>query len=268
MASPIEAPGYDGATHPSIARVNDYWLEGVNHSDADQEYAEHIELCAPHIPYLVRASRQVTGRMVRYMLDQGVRQFIDLGSGIPTQRHVHEVAQGVDRDCPVVYVDVDPTIGVDAREVLACNDRAAYLTADIRDSAAILSDPELTGLIDFGKPVGLLVIETLLYLRDADNPASVLRSYVDRLAPGSHLGMTHCSENAELRSGLSIFNRMFGDPPDVVLRPREEFETFFAGLDIVDPGVVPVTLWKALTGDDAGRNAELAHMFAGVGRKA
>ncbi|HVW44939.1 MAG TPA: SAM-dependent methyltransferase [Amycolatopsis sp.] len=267
MASPIEAPGYDGATYPSIARVNDYWLEGVDHTESDKEYAEHIELCAPHIPYLVRASRQVAGRMVRYLMGKGIRQFIDLGSGIPTRRHVHEVAQEADPRCPVVYVDLDPTVVGDSRARLAGNDRVAYLNADIRDRDSILDDPDLARLIDLSEPVGLLIIETLLYVLDPDDPRALVRSYIDRLAPGSYLGMSHCAENAELRSGLAIFNRMFGEPPTVALRPREEFETFFAGLEVVDPGVVPVTLWNPLTEDDVGRNAELAHMFAGVGRK-
>ncbi|NKQ52762.1 hypothetical protein HFP15_07695 [Amycolatopsis sp. K13G38] len=254
-------------TYPSIARVNDFWLEGFNHNASDQEYAEHIELCAPHIPYLVRASRQLTGRMVRYLVDQGVRQFIDLGSGIPTRRHVHEVAQERDAECTVVYVDFDPSVVADARDVLAGNDRVAYLAADIRDPESIFGAPERARLIDLSKPVGLLAIETLLYVSDSDNPAALIRSFVDRLAPGSYLGMTHCSENAELRSGLEIFSRMFGEPPDVALRGREEFEGFFAGLDIVEPGVVPVTLWNPLTEEDVGRNAHLAHMFAGMGRK-
>ena len=268
MASPVEAPGYEGATYPSIARVNDYWLEGINHNESDKEYAEHIELCAPHIPYLVRASRQLTGRMVRYLMDKGIRQFVDLGSGIPTRRHVHEVAQEADENCRVVYVDLDPGVVADGRDVLEGNDRTAYLAADIRDRDAILGDPRLTGLIDLGRPVGLLAIETLLYVPDSDDPRTLVRSYVDRLAPGSYLGMTHCSENADLRSGLEIFSRMFGEPPAVALRSREEFASFFAGLDVVDPGVVPVTLWNPLTEHDVGRNAELAHMFAGMGRKA
>lgn len=267
MASPIEAPGYDSATHPSIARVNDYWLEGFHHTRSDKEYAEHIELCAPHIPYLVRASRQLTGRMVRYLIDNGVRQFVDLGSGIPTKRHVHEVAQEADPACTVVYVDLDPSVVADGKDTLAGNERVSYLAADIRDPESVLGAGELTGLIDLSEPVGLLAIETLLYIADADQPASLIRSYVDRLAPGSYLGMTHCAENAELRTGLEIFSRMFGEPPNVALRGRDEFEGFFAGLDIVEPGVVPVTLWNPLTEDDVGRNAHLAHMFAGMGRK-
>ncbi|HJQ45554.1 MAG TPA: SAM-dependent methyltransferase [Amycolatopsis sp.] len=267
MASPIEAPGYDGVGYPSIARVNDYWLEGHNHNATDQQYAEHIQLCAPHIPYLVRASRQVTGRMVRYLLDKGIRQFIDLGSGIPTQGHVHDVAQEQDPGSRVVYVDIDPTIVADGRDLLADNDRVAYLDADIHDRDAILGDPQLTRLIDLSEPVAVLSIETLLYVPDEDDPAGLVGSYLDRLVPGSYLGMTHCAENAELRSGLNIFTRMFGSPPAVVLRPREQFETFFAGLELVDPGVVPVMLWNPLTEDDVGRNAELAHLFAGLGRK-
>jgi hypothetical protein len=267
VASPTEAPGFDGTTYPSIARVNDFWLGGTNHGQDDQDYAERIEVCAPHIPYLVRASRALTGRMTRYLLDKGIRQFVDLGSGIPTRRHVHEVVQEIDPQCRVVYVDLDPAVVTDSRQILASNDRAAYLQVDIRNRDAVLDDPATRGLIDFSEPVGLLAIETLLYLPEADDPAGLVASYMDALAAGSYLGMSHSGEDAQLRNGLDMFSRMFGQPPAVTLRERHEFEAFFGGLELVEPGVVPVLLWNPLTEDDMGRNPELAHMYAGLGRK-
>jgi hypothetical protein len=257
----------DGTAYPSIARINDFWLEGVNHSQDDREYAGRIELCAPHIPYLVRASRALTGRMTRYLFDQGVRQFVDLGSGIPTQRHVHEVAQELDPQCHVVYVDLDPGVVADGRRILAANDEVAYVQGDIRDRDAVLGDPATRALIDFSEPVGLLAIETLLYLPPADDPAAVVASYMDALPAGSYLGMSHCGEDSQLRAGLDMFSRMFGQPPAVTLRERDEFEGLFAGLELVEPGVVPVLLWHPQTQDEVGRNAELAHMYAGLGRK-
>ncbi|SFJ98424.1 S-adenosyl methyltransferase [Amycolatopsis sacchari] len=266
MASPTEAPGFDG-TYPSIARVNDFWLEGTDHSQDDQDYAERIELCAPHIPYLVRASRNLTGRMVRYLLGKGVRQFIDLGSGVPTQRHVHEVAQRADPECRVVYVDLDPGVVTDGRRILEGNDKVAYLQADIRDREAVLADPATRALIDFTEPVALMVIETLLYLPDSDDPAALVDSYVDALPAGSYVGMSHCAEDSQLRKGLDMFSRMFGQPPDVTLRERDELTAMFGGLELVEPGVVPVLLWNPDPDEDLGRNPELAHMYAGLGRK-
>ncbi|WP_246127944.1 SAM-dependent methyltransferase [Amycolatopsis rhizosphaerae] len=268
MASPIEAPGFRGATsYPSMARINDHWLEGSCHGQADRDYADQIVVCAPHIPYLVRASRQLVGRMVRYLMDQGVRQFLDLGSGIPANRHVHEVAQEADPDVRVVYVDLDPRVAADGRRLLEGNDHAAFLEADIRDPDAVLNHPDFTRLIDLEQPVGVLIIETLLYLPDTDDPAGLVASYLDRLPSGSYLGMSHCGEDEQLRKGLNIFSRMFGTPPPVTLREREEFQTFFHGLELVDPGVVQVTLWNPLTEEDMGRNPELAHMYAGMARK-
>ena len=267
MASPTEAPGFDG-TYPSIARINDFWLEGTHHSRDDEDYAGRIELCAPHIPYLVRASRNLTGRMVRYLVERGVRQFIDLGSGVPTQGHVHEVAQLLAPGARVVYVDLDPGVVADSRELLAGNDQVAYLQLDVTDRDAVLGDPATRALIDFSEPVAVLLIETLLYLPDAADPAALVASYVDALPSGSYVGMSHCGEDSQLRQGLDMFSRMFGQPPNVSLRERDELAAFFAGLELVDPGVVPVLLWKPANEDDRGRNPELAHMYAGLGRKA
>lgn len=267
MASPTEAPGAGPTTYPSIARINDFWLDGGNHGQDDRDYAGRIELCAPHIPYLVRASRALTGRMTRYLVEQGIRQFVDLGSGIPTQRHLHEVAQELDPRCRVVYVDLDPAVVADGQKLLAGQDHVAYVQGDIRDRDAVLGGPTLRDLIDFSEPVGLLVIETLLYLPDADDPGALVASYVDALPSGSYLGMTHCGEDSQLREGLNMFSRMFGQPPAVTLRERDEFEPFFTGLELVEPGVVPVLLWHPQTREEAGRNPELAHMYAGLGRK-
>ncbi|TNC22202.1 SAM-dependent methyltransferase [Amycolatopsis alkalitolerans] len=254
--------------YPSIARVNDCWLEGHNHGPDDVEYAGRIELCAPHIPYLVRASRALTGRMIRYLVEHGVRQFIDLGSGIPTQRHVHEVAQELNAGCRVVYVDLDPGVVADGRAILSDNDNAVYLHADVRDRDAVLGDARTRALIDFTEPVALLAIETLLYLPDSDDPGGLVASYLAALPSGSYLGMSHCGENSQLSEGLDMFSRMFGQPPVVTLRERDELERYFGDAEVVEPGVVPVLLWHPLTEEELGRNPELAHMYAGLGRKA
>lgn len=267
MASPAEAPGFDDTAYPCIARINDFWLEGVHNGPEDREYARRIELCAPHLPYLVRASRALIGRMVRTLLGKGVRQFVDLGSGIPTQGHVHEVALAAAPESRVVYVDADPGVVADGRQVLEGLDQVAYLGSDIRDHEAVLTDPAVRALIDFTEPVALLLIETLLYLPDSEDPAGLVRSYVDSLPTGSYLGMTHCGQNSQLNAGLNMFSRMFGTPPMVTLREPEELKAMFGTLELVDPGVVPVLLWNPETGEDLGHNPEAAHLYAGLGRK-
>lgn len=254
--------------YPSIARINDYWLGGSHHGPADVEQAGQIELCAPHIPYLVRASRSLAGRMVRYLLDQGVRQFVDLGSGIPTMGHIHEIVRTIEPSSTVVYVDIDPAVAEVAQEVLGPGEPVAYLNLDIRRPGEVLSASEFRRLIDLDQPVGLLAIETLLYLDDSEEPTNLIATYIDKLSSGSYVGLSHCSENEELRTGLNRYRRMFGDPPDVTLRDRDQFLTFFSGLSLIDPGVVTVPLWNPLTEDDAGQNPELAHMYTGLGRKA
>ncbi|WP_063628922.1 SAM-dependent methyltransferase [Amycolatopsis taiwanensis] len=268
MATPIEAQEVlVGAGNPSIARINDYWLGGSHHDQVHADQAVQIELCAPHIPYLVRASRALAGRMVRYLLDQGVRQFVDLGSGIPTMSHIHEIVADTEPGSTVVYVDLDPDVAEVAREVLYGQENVTYLGLDIRQPERILLAPEFRQLIDLDRPVGLLAIETLLYFTDAEDPAKLIATYIDRLSPGSYVGLSHCSENAELRTGLNTYRRMFGDPPDVTLRDRDQLATFFSGLSLVEPGIVNVPLWNPLTEDDVGQNPELAHMYTGLGRK-
>jgi O-methyltransferase involved in polyketide biosynthesis len=266
VASPVQVQGQPAA-HPSIARINDFWLGGTHHDKADIDYAGQIALCAPHIPYLVRASRALSGRMVRYLLDQGVRQFVDLGSGIPTMGHVHEIATAVDPDSCVVYVDVDPAVAAVGRTIVSETENVAYVEADIRDPRWILSAPEFCDTIDLAKPVGLLVIETLLYLPDKDDPAGLLDLFAEAMVSGSYLGLTHCGESAELRAGLTLFDRMFGDPPTVTLRDRDQLKALFSDLLLVDPGVVPVPLWRPPTETDVGQNPELAHMYTGLARK-
>lgn len=267
MASPAEAPGFDDTADPCIARINDFWLEGEHNGPADREYARRIELCAPYLPYLVRASRALLGRMMRQLLDKGVRQFLDLGSGIPTRGHVHEVVLAAEPDSRVVYVDNDPGVAADSLRVLEGVDNVAYLEADFRDREAVLGDPTVRAMIDFSQPVALLVIETLLHLSDDADAAGLIESYVDALPAGSYLGMTHCGRNPELDAGLDMFSRMFGTPPMVTLREKDQLEEFFGDLEIVTPGVVPVPFWKPESSEDLGREPESAFIYAGLGRK-
>ncbi|RBM24143.1 hypothetical protein DI005_00995 [Prauserella sp. PE36] len=266
MALPVHPAGQHEADQPSIARVNDCWLEGSHHSDLDREYANHIALCAPHVPYLVRESRQLLRRMVEFLVGQGVRQFLDLGSGIPTQGHVHEVAQQIDPACRVLYVDNDPRVASDGAAVVAGTPGVAFVGADIRRPKEVLDTQEARELFDLSRPVGVLLIETLLYLRDEDDPAAVVKAYVDSVSSGSYVGIVHFSQNAELEEGLGLFSRMFGAPPLVTLRDRELLVDFFTGLELVEPGIAPVPLWRP-EDDNPVRNPETVQVHAGLGRK-
>jgi hypothetical protein len=251
---------------PSIARIRDHWLGGSHHTDADRVLADHILVCAPHLPYLVRSQRTMLARVVRYLLEQGVRQFLDLGSGVPTTNHVHEVAQAADPECRVVYVDVEDGVADEGRELVADNPRAAYLCADISDPRQVLESAEVRELLDFDQPVAVLLIETLLHIPDAADPAAVVANYVEAMSSGSYLVLAHFGEDDQLNAGLNMFSELYGAPPAVTLRDPVKLKDFFTGVDLVEPGIVPVTLWHP-DPDDVGFNPEAARIYVGVGRK-
>lgn len=268
MASPI-APGEHGMDLGMIARVNDRWLGGTyRNTQADMKFAQQVELVTPHIPYLVRAQRLMLGRMVRFLAAQGIRQFLDLGSGVPTRGNVHEVAREAAPDARVVYVDCDREIAADGRDLLAGDDQVAYLCADFRRPADVLDDPETRRLIDFGRPVALLLIESLLHIPDAEDPDAVITAYMDALPSGSYLGISHTDNTQVIEQGLAMSQRLFNaEPPTIYLRDAKRQEEFFAGLEMVDPGVAPVQLWKPDPGSELDRNAELGNVYAGLARK-
>ncbi|MFD2416731.1 SAM-dependent methyltransferase [Amycolatopsis pigmentata] len=252
-----------------IARVMNHWLGGTYRSTkADLDFAQQVELVAPHIPYLVRAQRAMLGRMVRYLVSQGIRQFLDLGSGVPTRGNVHEVARGAAPDSRVVYVDREPEIAADGRDLVAGDDQVAYLCVDFRCPADVLDAPETRRLIDFGRPVALLFIESLTLLPDTDDPYGLVAAYSDALTSGSYVGVSQANSTRALESALALSQRMFNlAPPSVFLRDRERQAEFFTGLELVEPGITPVQLWKPEPGTKIDHNAELGGMFVGLGRK-
>ena len=267
MALPGPGAGQLDTSRPSIARIRDYWLGGTHHDEADRGFAEQIVVCAPHLPYLVRAQNAFVRRLVRYLIERGVRQFLDLGSGIPDVGAVHRVAHEVDPGAKVVYVDLDPAIEQDSAELLAGVDNVTLLRADVRRTDDVLGAPAVNELIDFAQPVAVLRIEFLLHLQDSEDPADLVASYSSALASGSYLGIAHFSQDEQLQEGLTLFSRMFGAPPAVTLREPCELVGFFTGMDLVEPGIVPVPLWKPGPSDEHVRNPELVQVHAGLGRK-
>lgn len=253
----------------TIARVMNHWLGGTyRSSQADRDFAQQVELVTPHIPYLVRAQRAMLGRMVRYLAGQGVRQFLDLGSGVPTCGNVHEVALEAAPDSRVVYVDYEPEIAADGRDLLAGDDQVDYLCADFRYPAEVIDAPETRRLIDFDRPVAVLLIESLTYLPDSDDPYGMVAAYRDLLPAGSYVGISQANNTRALESGIALSQRMFNAmPPSVFLRDREGQAKFFTGLEIVEPGITPVQLWRPDPGAKIDHNVELGGMFVGLGRK-
>ncbi len=257
----------------TAARIYDCILGGVHNFPADREVARKVIAELPFIPAGARANRAFLRRAVRYLAAEGIDQFLDIGSGIPTQGNVHEVAQQVCATARVVYVDIDPMAVAESLDMLGGNKLATAVHGDLRDPLAILAHPEVRRLLDLSRPVGLLLIAVLHFVHDAqayDVVAQLLRA----LAPGSYLVASHvAAESFPPGAGKSSPSGRAYDSQTATglatLRDRPAIERFFAGLEMVDPGIVWLPEWRP-DPDERGEFAEhpvSSGGLAGVGRK-
>jgi hypothetical protein len=258
-------PAFD-ITTPHIARIYDYWLGGKDNFEADRKAAELALAATPTILPGVTANRRFLGRAVRFMAAEGgVRQFLDVGTGIPTAHNTHEVAQEIDPDARVVYVDNDPIVLAHARALLTGKPgTTAYIDADARDTGRILE--QATATLDFTKPVGVMLIAVLHCIPDADDPRSIVADLLAACPPGSYLAITHPARDqldAAVKAEESLSKSM---GMKVTFRTRDAVEGFFAGhAALVPPGVVPVEEWRATS--DLDFESLPTAMWGGVGRK-
>jgi hypothetical protein len=256
---------------PNAARLYDCFLGGAHNTAIDRKVAREFTAMAPHWTLGAWLNRSFLRHAVRFMTEQGIDQFLDLGSGIPTVGNVHEIAQQANPAARVVYVDYEPVAYGAAHEMLADNPNATILHADLREPAMVLNHPETRQLLDFSRPVGLLIVGVLLFLPDSDRPAEVIETYSDQLVPGSYLAISHASQenvtpaiSAEIDRVVSTYHSV---NEQLTLRGKEEIAGWFAGTELVEPGLVPYPDWRfegeGLTED------ELACRFGyvGVGRK-
>jgi S-adenosyl methyltransferase len=253
--------------HP--ARVYDYWLGGKDNFPADRALAEHIMEAIPTMRTMAAANRAFLSRAVRYLAKEaGIRQFLDIGTGIPTSPNVHEVAQAVTPNSRVVYVDNDPIVLAHARALLTSQEagETSFIRADLRQPKSILDHPTLMSTLDLSQPVAVMLVAVLMYFRDTDNPNpfEMVATLLEAMPPGSYLAITHPTAdfNAEAMGGAVAAAERSG----VTLVPRNQAETeeFFAGLDVVDPGVTPVLSWRPDKPPDDPRSA---YYWAGIARK-
>ena len=265
MATPIWAPGENGPDKPNTARVRDYWLGGTHNTEADQELAAHLVSAAPHLPYLCRTHRAFLGRLVRRLTALGVRQFIDLGSGLPTAANVHLVAP----DARVVYVEIDPAVAGEGRDIVAGNPNVSYLCADLGQPEKVLESPEVRGTLDLSEPVAVLVLDVLHFVPDSAEPHKVLAKYMAALAPGSYLGLSHTCRDPFMLAAVGLFGSMYGDQPlpTFTFRYPEQVVQFFDGMEVLAPGVVPIPLWEPDPEEDQDRNPENFQGCGGLARK-
>jgi len=238
------------ASRPHPARRYNYWLGGKDHFQADRDSAAMIEQFMPTVSVAAREGRRWHGRVVRYLAEAGVRQFLDIGTGLPAPDNTHEVAQAVDPAARVVYVDNDPLVLVHARALLrgTPQGRTAYLDADLRRPDRILHSPEVFGTLDLEQPVALLLVAVMHFILDEDGPYDLVSGLLDQLPVGSYLVVSNATTDFMPPEQLAIIEmanaRAERREDRVRLRSRAEVERFFDGLEMVPPGVCSVADWR------------------------
>jgi SAM-dependent methyltransferase len=262
----VSAPHGINPNVPHSARVYDFWLGGKDNFEADRRVAEQTMAAVPGVRDSARNNRAFLGRAVRHLSQLGIRQFLDLGTGIPSQGNTHEIAQAEAPESRVVYVDNDPIVMTHARALLtsAPEGRTAYIEADVRDPRSILDHPDVLATLDFTQPIGLVMVAILMHISDEDDPASLVKAFTDALPEGSYLVLSHLTldflskETAENYLAVTGNQAMHRTP-----RTREQIARYFDGFGLIEPGLVAVAEWREtpLFTDAA------TWMYAGVGGK-
>ncbi|HZD69125.1 MAG TPA: SAM-dependent methyltransferase [Actinomycetes bacterium] len=252
------------ASTPHPARMYDYFLGGKDNFPADRKAAEAILTTAPEARDLARQNRAFLQRAVRFLAGEaGIRQFLDIGTGIPTQGNVHEIAHAVAPDARVVYVDIDPIVLTHGRALLASPNTTIVL-GDLREPAAILADAEVRRMIDFDQPVAVLLVAILHFVRDEEGPAEIAARLRDAMAPGSYLTISHGTADfqPEHEATTTVVRTYDRATSQLSLRSHAEIARFFDGFELVEPGLVPVSMWRPDSDIPEGQG-----VYAGVGRK-
>jgi hypothetical protein len=252
---------------PSVARMYDFLLGGKNNLQVDRERANEAMEADPLLPRVVRENRAFLGRVVRFLTAEcGIDQFLDIGAGLPTQDTVHQIAQRINPNAQVVYVDKDPMVLAHGRALLAGNDKTTVIQADLRDAQAILDRPDVRRLIDLDRPVGLLMLAILHFVPEADRPHEILKELRAALPTGSCLALTHGS--ADLRPDVvhrveEIYARTVSP---AVARSHDQVSAFFGDFEMAEPGLVWLPWWRPES--EPPPDSDLVWFLGGVGRKA
>ncbi|WP_243792669.1 SAM-dependent methyltransferase [Saccharopolyspora gloriosae] len=240
----MELPRGADISKSSASRIYDYGLGGSHNFEVDRRVLDEIKKIFPATPQPARDNRAFLGRAVRHCRRAGIRQFLDLGSGMPTVGNVHEIAQRADPGARVVYVDIDPVAVAYSRSLLGDDPNTIVLQADMREPETILTDPDALALLDFDEPVAVLMVAMTHYLTDEDDPAGVLAAYRKVMRPGSFLVFSHMTADdyPEVHRTAEAFNA--GGSEQLVLRSREEITGLLADFEFVEPGLVYPADWR------------------------
>lgn len=268
MARIEELPGID-PSKAHVARMYDYYLGGDNNFEADRIACMELDKVVPGTRGLAINNRNYLVRVVHTLATEyGIRQFIDIGTGLPTMDNVHQVARHAHPDARVVYVDIDPIVSVHGRALIADDDSTAFILQDVRRTEEILNHPDTRRLIDFSQPVAVLYISFLHQIPDREDPAGLVRTMVSNLAPGSFVAMSHLvAPDPQLRKQLTDIMLAATEGNWGRVRTRAEVEQLFAGLEVIPPGLVEITTWRP---DDATAAEEQTFdwiEYGGVARK-
>jgi hypothetical protein len=258
-------PDFDTSV-PHIARVYDYWLGGKDNFAADRELGERTLAAYPNLVFSVRANRAFLARAVRFLAaEAGIRQFLDIGTGIPTANNTHQVAQRVAAESRIVYVDNDPIVLSHAQALLKSSPQGvcAYLDADLRDPAAILAAAART--LDFGQPVAVMLIAVMHFVGDDDEAAAIVRTLTAACAPGSFVVISHVASDIDTEQQTELVRRLNQSVAEkATMRDRAGVTRLFDGLELVEPGVVRVSEWRP---DSDLEAASPTGLWGGVARK-
>ncbi|WP_343233464.1 SAM-dependent methyltransferase [Streptomonospora sp. PA3] len=264
-AAPGTPPGVD-PTVPSSARLYDYYLGGKNNYAADREAADKLLAAVPEVRMWARANRAFMGRAVEVMCENGIDQFLDIGAGLPAQDPVHEVARRHHPDARVVYVDHDPVVRVHAEALLAERpDITGVVEADLRDPETIFAHPELTRRLDLSRPVGLLLVAVLHFLKDEQHPHALVRRYLEQLPAGSYVAISHTESDTHPERARFVQELYESTSSPGKIRSIAEIRRFFDGLTVLEPGVVHLADWRPRS-DEPRYDPEQVWAVCGVGR--
>lgn len=263
MTEENRAPAGIDTTIAHGARIYDYLLGGKNNYAADRAAADHALGAAPVLRSVAWENRTFLGRVVRFLTaEAGIRQFLDIGTGLPAQGNVHEVAQSVEPGSRVVYVDNDPIVRVHGQALLAQDASTTVIDADLRRPAEILAHPELRALIDFDEPVAVLLIGVLHFVSADQDPAGIVSQLRDAMVPGSYLAISQITADRHPEAVAGAVRAFGHGGSEGTPRTRAEIESFFEGCEMVEPGLVYVSMWRP----DTPHASDSGWIMGGVGR--